>query len=56
MKVMEYQEIITAYKKDGLDTKKLKETLEKAKPLNGRKKYRALNIAGRSIQIGRAHV
>ena len=51
MKVMEYQEIITAYKKDGLDTKKLKETLEKAKPLNGRKKYRALNIAGRSIQF-----
>lgn len=48
---MEYQEIVTAYKKDSLDTNGLKKELEKAKPLSGRAKYRALNIASRSVEF-----
>lgn len=51
MRVMEYQEIITTYKKDGLDTTSLKRELEKAKPLSGRPKYRALHIASRSMDF-----
>ena len=48
---MEYQEIVTAYKKDSLDTNDLKKELEKARPLRGRSKYRALSIANRSIEF-----
>lgn len=48
---MEYQEIITAYKKDELNIDSLKERLEKAKTLKGREKYRALGMASKSISF-----
>ena len=41
---MDYQELVTAYNKKGLDITSLKEKLEIAKPLKGRLKYRALDI------------
>lgn len=41
---MDYQELVTAYNKKGLDITNLKEKLAMAKPLKGRLKYRALDI------------
>ena len=49
---MDYQELVTAYNKKGLDITSLKEKLEIAKPLKGREIYRALDmIAQRSALI-----
>lgn len=46
---MDYQEIVTKYKKDGLATSNLKKRLETAKPLEARPRYRALDMSGRSF-------
>lgn len=48
---MEYQEIVTAYKKGSLDIKSLKTRLAKAQKLKGREKYRALGMATKSVNF-----
>lgn len=45
---MEYQEIVTKYKKEGLVTSNLRKRLEIAKSLETRPRYRALEMSGRS--------
>lgn len=44
---MDYQEIVTKYKKNGLATNNLSKRLEAAKPLESRPRYRALDMSGR---------
>lgn len=45
---MEYQEIATKYKKDGLATNNLRKRLEVAKPLDARPRYRVLDKSARN--------
>ncbi len=49
MEYMDYQEIVTKYKKEGLVTSNLEKRLEIAKPLEARPRYRALDMSGRSF-------
>lgn len=48
---MEYQEIVTAYKKKDLDTSNLRKKLEISKPLKGRERYRAIDIIDSSLSL-----
>lgn len=48
---MEYQEIVTAYKKNDLDISDLKKKLEISKPLMGRPKYRAIDIIDNNLTL-----
>ncbi len=48
MEYMDYQEIVTKYKKEGLVTSNLKKRLEIARPLEARPRYRALDMSGRN--------
>lgn len=48
---MEYQDIVTAYKKDCLEIADLKQKLEESKNLKGREKYRALKISDESANF-----
>lgn len=45
---MDYQEIVTKYKQNGLVTSNLKKRLEVAKPLETRPRYRALDMSDRN--------
>lgn len=45
---MEYQEIVTKYKKNSLATNNLKKRLDIAKPLEARPRYRVLSMSGRN--------
>ncbi len=44
---MDYQEIVTKYKKNSLETSNFRKRLEEAKPLKSRSRYRALRMSGR---------
>lgn len=48
---MEYQDIITAYKKNELDVSNLKECLEKAKSLRGRERFRTIQMSSDNIEF-----
>lgn len=45
---MDYQDIVTKYKKEGLVTTNLKKRLEVAKPLEARPRYRVLEMSARN--------
>lgn len=45
---MDYQEIVTKYKEEGLVTSNLKKRLEVAKPLEARPRYRVLDMSSRN--------
>lgn len=48
MEYMDYQDIVTKYKKEGLVTTNLKKRLEVAKPLEARPRYRVLEMSARN--------
>lgn len=48
---MEYQEIVTAYKNNRLDISSLKKRLEMSKLLNGRERYRTLDMLNNSVNF-----
>ena len=48
---MEYQDIITAYKKNELDVSNLKKCLEQAKSLRGRERFRTIQLSSNNIDF-----